>query len=43
MELSIDEKSIYKKNCPNDEAIPFLTNKFQYYETVQRYDFIPNP
>lgn len=32
----------YKKNCLNYEAIPFLTNKFQYYETVQRYVFISN-
>ncbi|EGD35052.1 hypothetical protein HMPREF9071_0343 [Capnocytophaga sp. oral taxon 338 str. F0234] len=32
----------YKK-IASQEAIPFLTNKFQYYETMQRYDFFSNP
>lgn len=31
--------SIGHKKIASCEAIPFLTNKFQYYETVQRYDF----
>ena len=32
----------HKKKIASCEAIPFLTNKFQYYETVQRYDFSLN-
>ncbi len=34
--------SIGHKKIASQEAIPFLTNKFQYYETVQRYDFSLN-
>ena len=34
--------SIGHKKIASCEAIPFLTNKFQYYETVQRYDFFLN-